>query len=331
MAKTTRSFRYEKRSTDDMKERANMRGGDFDSIIKSEFKLYKIRDGKNLIRIMPPTWEKPKHYGYDIWVNYGIGVDNQSYLSLSKMKGLPDPIAEARREADGDDDEKLSRALQPRRRILSWVIDRQDEDEGPQLFSAPFTLDKSIANLCFDPDTKEVIYLDDPEEGCDLRFYREGEGLKTKYPGEKMKLLQSSPLCEDEKLQAQWLDFIGEHPVPDCLQFYDYDHIAQTFDGRVRKDDEDEDKPRRGTRAEPEDEEPKARTGRAVEPEEEPPFDDDPPPRRARRAVSNGEDEAPKRAREVVEEEENEPGRGSIRDRLRQRRGAAKSPAAEDD
>jgi hypothetical protein len=85
MAKSERSFVYRKRSGEDVKQRANMRGGNFDSFIKPQYKLYKVKDGKNLIRILPPTWEGAKHYGFDLFVNYNIGADNQSYLSLSKM------------------------------------------------------------------------------------------------------------------------------------------------------------------------------------------------------------------------------------------------------
>ena len=61
-----RSFKYHRRSKEDVKARANMRGGGFDSFIKPEFKRYKVRDGKNMVRILPATWEKPKHYGFDI-------------------------------------------------------------------------------------------------------------------------------------------------------------------------------------------------------------------------------------------------------------------------
>src|SRR5882672_4625206 len=228
MAKNTRSFKYQRRSTDDVKERANAKGGNFDTFVKPQFKRYKIKEGKNLIRILPPTWDKAKHYGYDIHVNYSIGIDNQSYLSLSEMKGEKDPLEEARREAQRDGDEKLAKALRPQRRILMWIIDRLDEDEGPQLMDAPFTLDKSIANMSLDEDTKDVIYIDDPEEGCDLRFYREGTGLTTKYDASRMKLLKTAPISEDEKQQQEWLDYITENPVPDCLQYYDYDHISST-------------------------------------------------------------------------------------------------------
>lgn len=336
MPKSERSFRYQKRSLADIKERANARSGNFDSFIKPQFKFYKVRDGKNLIRILPPTWEKARHYGFNIFLNYGIGADKQTYLSLSKMGKGADPIAEARHEAQKEGEKELVRELEPRERILVWLIDRLDEDEGPQLWPMPFTVDKDIASISFDDDTKEVAYIDDPEEGCDLRFHKEGQMLLTKYPAGKMKLQAAAPIHEDEKLQNEWLDFIADNPVPDCLQFYDYKHIAGVFDGQVRNAAEDEDetpKPRkraaeaeeeikepvprkRTVREEPEDEdEPKPRSRRQAEPEEEP---DDEPKRPATRTRSK-----------VAEEEPEKDAGESIRDRLKRRRSGLREPDAE--
>ncbi len=214
MAKEVRSFKYQQRSRESLKERASARSGNFDSFIKSKYKMYKVRDGKNLIRILPPTWENADHYAYNIWVNYGIGVDNQSYLSLYKMKQEKDPLAEGRRAAERDGDKDLVSALQPRERRLMWVVDRLDEDEGPQLWAAPVTVDKDIISLCLDDDTKEVLWIDDPKKGQDLRFYKEGQGLKTKYPAAKMKLQQPAPVHEDVELKDEWLGFVQENPYP---------------------------------------------------------------------------------------------------------------------
>ena len=356
-----RSFRYQERSKDDIKERANSRGGNFDTYILPKYKLYKVRDGKNIVRILPPTWEKAKHYGYDIWVNWGIGVDNQSYLSLAEMKGEKDPLAEARREAMKDGDKELAKALQPRQRILMWVIDRLDEDEGPQLWAAPQTVDKDIATLCFDVDTKEVLYIDDPEKGQDFRFYKEGQGLKTKYNAAQMKLLTAGPIHEDEELQNEWLDYIEKNPIPECLQFYDYDHIASAFGGQARVDrDDDEDKPkaRRRLRDDDEDENKPARRKPAAEADDdeddEPPFDtkktsrsssrsrlsdDDEDEKPAKRkVVDEDDDEAEKPARrraakadEDDDEDADEAPKESIRDRLKRRRSAATKSDDEDD
>ncbi len=308
-----RRFQYHQRTKDDIKERANNRGGNFDSIFKSSFKVYKVREGKNVLRILPPTWEKPKHYGYDIWVNYGIGADNQSYLSLAKMKGQKDPIAEARIIASRDGDDNLARALQARQRILMWVIDRNAEDEGPQLWPAAFTVDKDLAAMSFDEDTKEVSYIDDPDNGRDFRFYKEGEGLKTKYPAAKMKLLTGSPLHEDPELAAEWLDFVAANPLPDVLNFYDYEHIAAMFDGQARVEDDGEETKAIGPRRPP----------KIVEPNEENEEVTPAPRPRIRPAVREPEPEP----------EEPKPAAGmSIRERLAARhKPAPKSVEDEDD
>jgi hypothetical protein len=348
-SESKRSFHYEHRSKEDVKARANMRGGGYDSFVKPEFKRYKVRDGKNLVRILPATWEKPKHYGYDIWVNYGIGADNQSYLSLSKMNDEADPLAEARKQAQREGDDETAKALSPRQRVLVWVIDRNEEDEGPQLWDIPFSVDKDFINLCLDEDTKEVIYPDDPDNGHDLRFYKEGSGLGTKYPASRMKLLDESPLHEDQGTQDEWLEFVKENPVPDCLQFYSADQIASAFDGQVRTKDDNDEKPRKKLRDEDDEgtkpkrrpvadedddseEKPKRRATKDDD-EDEP----DEKPRRARTQLKDEDepDEADEKPRKKAkpardeDEEQDEKPRQSIRERLAARR--SKSTDEDDD
>lgn len=323
-SKSARGFHYQKRDKSAIKERANMQGGGYDTIIKPKYKVYKPKEGKNLIRILPPTWEKAAHYGYDIFVNYNIGIDNQSYLSLSKMKSEPDPLADARRDAERDGDEKLAKALRATQRICMWVIDRMDEDEGPQVYPAAFSVDKEIANLTLEEDTKEVLYIDDPENGQDVRFYREGTNLNTDYV--KFKLMPPSPIHEDEKLQNEWLEMIAENSLPECLQFYSYEHIAQVFNGKSKtgpdEGDEDE-KPsrRRPTARKPADED--------AEPEE------DKKPSRGRISNTDDEedaDEKPKRPRSRLKDKEEpveETARTSIRERLKNRGKARTEPEEE--
>ena len=321
MAKSARSFQYTRRSVDDIKERANARGGGYDDYIKPQYKKYKVRDGKNLIRVLPPTWENARHYGYDVYINYGIGADNQAYLSLSKMKNEKDPLAEARREAEQEGNEKVAKALKPNQRILIWVIDRQDEAEGPQLWAAPFTFDKALANISMDEDTKEITLIDDPSDGCDVRFYKEGTGLLTKYDASKMKLI-AAPLSEDEKQENEWLDFITVNPLPDVLNFYDYDHISSVFNGNVRTDDDDTETAKRPLQRRMVDEDQPASKAKQGG-KDSPPWDDEEEtPRRSRlKAVDpdNGED-PPDEPKGVGQ---------SIRERL-QRSRAAKKPAEDD-
>lgn len=316
-------FEYQRRTIEDIKARANYRGGSFDSYLKAHYKKYKIREGKNVVRILPPTWPKANHFGYTIWVNYGIGADNQSYLSLSKMKNEKDPIAEARIAASREGDEKLARALDPRERVLVWVIDRQAEDEGPQLWDMPLTVDKAVSNLSVDEDTREILEIDEPTEGHDFRFYKEGQGLMTKYPAEKMKLLAQSPIHSDEGQMYEWLQYVQDNSVPNCLQYYDYEHISSTFDGQARVAEDDDVAPKRPANKPP----------RRVPDEDE--EDNEPKPIRG----SNG---APKSPVSEPDEEVDEDGvvhtppakptGGSIRDRLAARqRVLSKRPEIEEE
>lgn len=308
MPREARQFNFRRRSAESVQKRANMRAGGFSTLFKSEFKVYKIKDGKNIIRILPPTWDDAEHYAYDIFVNYNIGADNQSFLSISKMKGEKDPLAEAKREAERRGDKKLAKALNPVQRELMWVIDRQDEDEGPQLFNCPFTLDKSFANKAYDEDTREVIYPDDPNEGCDIRFYKEGKNLNTDYDASKIKFFDPTPLSDDPALAEEWMEFVEKNPIPSVLNFYDYEHISETFNGMAgrREDDDDGDDkpPQRRSRDHDDNERPTK--------ERKPPWKDDDDEDDKKGSPDNDDSSEPDKAEQEV--------RPSLKERLQQRR-----------
>lgn len=293
MPRTEKRASGYKPSKETMREKASGRGG-YDSYIKPKFKRYKIKDGKNIVRVLPPTWEGANYHALDVWLNYGIGPDNGSYLSLSKHKKGKDPIAEARNMANREGDDDVAKQLAPRERRLMWVIDRMDEDEGPQLFDAPITLDKAFANLSVgdeDEESEGIIDFTDLETGRDIRFYREGKGKNVKYEGSMVKLFKPSALSEDLEQVEEWWSFVKENPVPDCLNFYDYNHIAQVFNGTVSsRDDDDDDKPR------------KASKPRATDPDE----DEEVKPRK-HRPVDEDEDKPKPRRRTRDDEDEDEP------------------------
>ncbi len=276
--------------------------------------------------MLPPTWPKAKHYGYDIFVNYNIGVDSQSYLALAKMKKEhpeldidgKDPLLEAKHEAEREGDEKLAKELQPTQRVAAWIIDRNAEDEGPQFWAIPFTVDKAFANLSFDEDTKEVVYIDDPDSGCDVRFYKEGTGMLTKYDPSKMRLLKPAPLHEDAAQAEEWLSFAQANPIPDCLQFYDYNHIKGVFNSQGRPDEDEDDDTRQEAPAR------NGRSGRSAQRQATDEEETTPPPRKPTLRVTDPEEET----------EAQPPAKAglSIRERLAARnRVAPKSPTPDDD
>lgn len=309
------SYRYERRDDSKTKERANRGGTDYDRFLKDGLKMFKPNDGDNRIRIMPPTWgpktkskvdEKPDHYGYDIYVHYGVGADRQSYLCLAKHLGKPDPIAEAREEVkrelnenEGDKElEQMVKDLEAKRRVLVFLVDRDNEKEGVQAWAMPWTLDRDIVQVMQDKSTGEVLPIDDPEEGYDVEFTKKGSKNRTEYTGVAI-ARRSSPLGRKGE---EWMEFCVDHPLPDQLVFFDYDHIAKAFGGKAtkRRDDDDGDD-RRGSRDRDD------RDGRSRDRDR----DDDRRGGSARdRRSRDEEEERPARDRRGRDEEEERPARG---------------------
>lgn len=224
-------FQYQSRSAEDTRARALNGGNDFDKLLKPHIKSYKAADGDNRIRILPATWEGAKHFGLDVRVHYQVGADAGAYLDLHKMLGKDDPIHEeylrCKNELDPDnkDDAQYLRNLKGTDRSLVYLIDRDHEKEGVQAWLMPQSLDNNIVSISQDKGTGEVLPIDHPEDGYDIEFTKTGKGVGTKYTAVAI-ARRSSPLGRDE-----WLDYAMDNPLPDVLNYYDYDHIAKAFGG----------------------------------------------------------------------------------------------------
>lgn len=312
MAKQIKRFQYQTRDPNATKRRATQQGGDYDSLLKEGVKLFKPKEGKNTVRIMPPTWDNADHFGYDGYINYGIGSDNRSYFSLESMKKERDPLHEARKQAEREGNRKLADALKPTKRVIYYVIDRTAEEEGPQVWIAPWTFDKKLANMSIDEDTGQCIDppIDHPEEGCDVRFYYEKSGKQfPDYPADKMRIQKPAPLHEDGGKSDEWYEFIQDNPIPSLLNFYDYEHIAAAFDGHIATEEERKPKAKRQT-------------------EEE---EDQPPPQRARSHETPRSTKAPPQVDDdEVDEETGEVTPGSNRQMEQNTTQKAKAPSNDD-
>lgn len=235
------SFSYSPRSREQIDKRASMRGKEFDRLVKDGIKVWKPADGLNTIRILPATWKNPEHYGFDLYVHYGVGPDRASYLDLYKMKEQPDPISEEHAEALRDGDDKYAKEIEPKRRCGVYLIDRDNEKEGVQFWAMPWTIDADLNKLAVDKRTGETLNIDDPEDGYDVEFEKSGKDRNTKYEAVKI-ARRSSPLGSHK-----WLDWAVDNPLPDQLVYFDYDHIAKAFGGggSHRGRDEEREEPSR--------------------------------------------------------------------------------------
>lgn len=341
-------YRGGDRTVESVVRRSKQSGSSYDSYINPDIPFFKPREGECSVRILPRLYEDDKEAeaaiarwgdGWEIGVHMhrNVGPDNATYLCLDKMQGTTCPVCEAKRQASDPDE---ADALRVQWRALCWVIDRDNEKAGPQVWSMPISLFRDINARSVDKKTGKPILIDDPEEGYDLIFNREGQKKRTKYVQVEVSR-DPTPIHDDERQQERWLSYIADNALPDILNFYDAAHIESILFGRAdREEDEDDRRGRRASRRgrdddretdEEEEERGSRRRGRG----------DDGGRASSRRGREDDEDDRPSRrgrGRDDTEEEEDaQPrsrrGRGSEEDTAEEepRRGGRRGGGKGDD
>lgn len=276
-------FTYKPRTAEQVEKRLNRTGGNFQGFLHDDYKMFRPKVGDNFIRFLPPTWDDAEHWGYEVHVHYGVGPERASVLCLSKMYGKKCPICEEQAAARKASDEERAKELAPRLQVVSWVMDMKDTAAGPMLWPIGFRMDSDFIKLTRDRESGELLQIDNPQEGYNVSFQREGTTqTTTRYSG-----FQTSR--KPSAIEEAWLEYVVEHPVPSTLVHRDYDEVKKLFEGNDAASDDDEKKPAEETKPkfvskvrtptvkEPEPEEAVAEEPTKEAEEEKPPFDPDPP------------------------------------------------------
>lgn len=236
-----KKFVYHDRPAGTVAAHANQSVGSYDSFLGSRFPMYKVRDGHNSIRIMPPTFDYEKlgvdpHYGMEIHVHYGVGPDEAAYLCRHEMLGELCSLCDERRALAGVDPD-AAKALKPVKRYLVWLIDRYEPTAGPKVYAMSASMDKEFCLRSRNKKTGAVLKIDHPEVGYDLEFFKEGSKKNTQYRGYEVSR-EPSPLSDNPTEAEKWLDYIQQNPVDSALQWYDDAYIVGVFQGAAERADE---------------------------------------------------------------------------------------------
>lgn len=328
-------FVYKKRSVKDIKERAERKGsGLFDSIVKPGFDTWRPKEGSNLIRFLPPSWDDHKHYGYTIWVHSRIGASESTYLCPQKMLNKRCPVCEAANDERKHGDEEEAKKLLPKEQTAYYIIDRDDDNPHPKIYTVGWMQDREIVNQCYSDRTGKALFIDHPTEGYDITVKRTGKMLQTRYSFVVDR--EQTPILDNEDEQEEMLEFIKENPIPSVLKYYDPAYLEKVIEGKVDKDqdeDEEDEDDEKVTRAaakrrkkieEPEDEDEDG------DEDEEDEDEEDEKPVRRRKVKEEPEDEEEDEDEDEEEEDEDEEDEKPVR-----RRGAKpvkkKRPDPEDE
>ena len=240
---TKRRFEYQEPSVDAAKKRSKEGSGVFDRLFKDEFSVFSIVNGnEHLIRILPATWDNADLWSYKAFVHFGVGPDNSTYLCLKQMKGKECPVCDVRNRAQMEGDTDYAKSLAPKSRAFVWLIDRDNESEGPLLWNMPQSVDKEISNKAFSKKTRSLLRIDKPENGYDISFTRVSKGSDSRHVDyEGLDIARDeSPISDDGGQMDDWLDFIVDNPISEVLNFYSYDHINGHFSGQSSTEQEED-------------------------------------------------------------------------------------------
>jgi hypothetical protein len=307
-------FDYTPSDPKKLKERAERRGGGFDTYFNGGFQMFRAKQGENAIRIMPPTWKGHQHFGLEIWVHGFIGLDRSSYLCPKKMLGKKCAICEAAAEALSAGEKEDSDELKAKMKVLYWILDREGDSGDPQPWAVSGQFDQEVSGRC-NKRSGKVLEVDNPWEGHDVTFRRTGQQLATRYINVDVDPDRTA-IADREKETQRLLDFVQDNPLDKILKYYDYDHLHGAIAGKSKDEDEDldddGDKKGRKRRADAdEDDGDRSSKRRGSRDEEDEGAESDRPKRSRSR---DDDDEKEDRRRSKDEDEEETPRRRRSRD-----------------
>lgn len=187
--------RHVPKPSDESVGQARISGG-WKGWIKSEFtnKLYKAKEKRNRIRLL--AWEDSRYWGLHVWEHTNVGSQQSAYLCMQRafddqgwtlydeLKSIIDKLDYAnkvKRECPICEDyfEQVRsgasweerKHLRSTPRTLYFLVDRDEEEKGVQIWSAPHRkIDEEIRKLVLDPQTGKPLPITDDKVGYDIYF-----------------------------------------------------------------------------------------------------------------------------------------------------------------
>lgn len=244
--------------------------------------LWKPKDGRNVIRILPPAEdsEDPIYFAF-AYMHYNVGSGKRSVpcLRTKKEECYLCEVKEKMLRSENPKRIKAAKELNARKRYLMYIIDRSAEAVGPQLFAFGPKIHKPIIQLFKDPDYGDIT---SPDEGYDIIINREGAKMDTEYQVRPAK--KPSELGDDAE---EWLESLTD--LQEEIQWRSYKEQKALFEGEDAEleddddagdDDDDDDRPKK-----------KKKKARDEEDDDGDADDDDEPVRKKKRKSKDEDDD----------------------------------------
>src|SRR5213078_1791596 len=128
-----------------------------------------------------------RHYGLRLKVHRNIGPHDRQYLCLKENPTSPHnrcPICEELFELGPRASTEEKSSLRAGDSVIYYILDRDAEKEGLQVWQTSAKNDSEIAAQAINPRSKAVINISHPDDGYDVEFTRTGTTRNnTRYRG----------------------------------------------------------------------------------------------------------------------------------------------------
>jgi len=188
--------------------------------------FWKVTDKAHKVRLLPAhPDDNLNFYGLTVHIHTNVGVNNDQYLCLKRMKSSSCPICEQQAEL-WDTEPEMAKDLYPQTRYLVWVVDLSlptDKQEA-LIWSCPRTAMDDILGVSYKKATDEILNLADIDDGIAIYFDREKTQGTTFSKYKNFQLDDSSTEAKDA-----WLE--GILPFDEVIEYASYEEIKNVFLG----------------------------------------------------------------------------------------------------
>lgn len=166
-----------------------------------EFNFYEIKDGSQVIRVLPPKGNKDTFWK-EADLHFNVG--GNGVVPCLKQFGKKCPVCEEvakLKKSKSKEDQTQANKMRASHRVYMNILERGNSEKVdiPQIMQCGSTVLKSILDVICDPEYGDIT---DFAEGFDVTLTKTGKKLDTKYAI----VPKRNPSQATEKLTAEELD-----------------------------------------------------------------------------------------------------------------------------
>lgn len=190
---------------------------------------FKKKKGRNTLRFLPPSGDRDVFHKVSV-VSFGVGSRSTRIIHPTDPNA-ENPMEEYLKELQASGSQAdIDRAhnMRGKTQFLAMVIDRANEEVGPQVFAMTPRLWNSVRAIALDAEYGDIS---DPVTGCDIHFhYTPGNETANGFAETSvMPARNSSPLGQEEWATTDYfaLGRVGEPTEPDYVRAVLADRVAE--------------------------------------------------------------------------------------------------------